>query len=433
MLSPENANMRSLLKKALSYASGDGSSALVNIVVFTILLRFLSPSDFGYLSVGQAVSTWVQPVLYMGANLVAVRLIAADPQHTPVIARRMIAVRFAAFVAVSACTVAVALHTSDRSLRSVLLAYSVLFFLYPAQPDFIAIGLHRSRVYTVSRWLASACFISLVLMLTRITIRAWMVPLAYAAGLSLSAAYGYAALWPALRISGEMVDIGVRVLFRGAIVVVAAQFLQMGQASLDVILLTMWKVPVVLIGDYNAMSRLTSAGCLPFVALIYALAPVYVKQLAGGDMARIKALELRFRMCLLAAGAAAAIVIAAIGPRVVELVGGRAMPTAHQLAPVFAVICLVVALHNSYTAILVYGGAAYLYLATYAAGAVSTLVAAVLLIPRFGTGGAALSQLAGLAVILAASYLFHRQFLRQLQTSQVVVNRQPETAMAPVP
>ena len=96
-------------------------------------------------------------------------------------------------------------------------------------------------------------------------------------------------------------------------------------------------------------------------------------------------------------------------------------------------ICLVVALHNSYSAILVYGGATYQYLATYAAGAVSTLVAAVLLIPRFGTEGAALSQLAGLAVILAASYLFHRRFLRQLQTSQVVANRQPEAAMAPVP
>ena len=83
------------------------------------------------------------------------------------------------------------------------------------------------------------------------------------------------------------------------------------------------------------MSRLTSAGCLPFVALIYALAPVYVKQLAGGNIARIKALESRFRMCLLATGAAAAIAIATIGPRVVELVSGLQCPQ-----PISSRLCL---------------------------------------------------------------------------------------------
>src|SRR4051794_22256115 len=74
----ENFNTRSLIRKGLSYAFGDGSSTLVNLIVFTLLLRYLSPPEFGYHSVGQALSSWVQPVLYMGANLVAVRLIAAS-------------------------------------------------------------------------------------------------------------------------------------------------------------------------------------------------------------------------------------------------------------------------------------------------------------------------------------------------------------------
>ena len=53
----ENANTRSLLQKGLSYAFGDGSSTVVNLVVFTLLLRYLSPAEFNYLSIEQTVSS----------------------------------------------------------------------------------------------------------------------------------------------------------------------------------------------------------------------------------------------------------------------------------------------------------------------------------------------------------------------------------------
>ena len=413
MTSSDKADAGLLLKKAVSYACGDGSSTLVNLVVFTVLLRFLSPSEFGYLSVGQALSVWVQPVLYMGANLVAVRAIAATPQHVAVIARRMVAVRFAAAAAVSACTVVIALHTSDRSLMAVLVAYAFLFLFYPLQPDFIAIGLHRARVYTVSRFVGSTCFLVLVLMLTRHSLRAWMVPLAYAVALLLSAVYGVTKLWPFLHDSGDGYNISSWAICRSALIVVAAQFLQMGQVSLDVILLKIWKLPLALIGDYSAIARLTSTACLPFVALIYALAPLYVNELNGGDMAKIRRLECRFRICLLAAGIVGATAIVTIGPASLQLISGRAMPTAQHLAPVFALTCLVIALHNSYTAILVYGGATHLYFATYAAGFIATLLAALMLIPRYGTLGAGVSELAGFTVILVVSCYLHSQVIQR--------------------
>ncbi len=409
----ENLNTRSLIQKGLSYASGDGFSTAVNLVIFTILLRYLSPAEFGYLAVGQAVSSWVQPVLYMGASLVAVRQIAAAPQHTWAISRRMIAMRFTAAIAVSSCTVAAALYTSDHSLRLVLFAYSFLFFFYPLQPDFIAIGLHRPRVYMVSRWIGSGCFLLGVLLLPKAALRAWMIPLVYAVGLLAGAVYGYLALWPALRVSTAKVEWGSGLLFRGAILVVTAQFLQMGQSSIDIILLTAWKVPVALIGDYNALGRVAQAGLLPLMGLIYSLAPMYVKQFATGDIAKIKELEGRFRMCLLLVGIAGAIVIVAIGPQLLELISGRPIQSARQLAPIFAVAYLLVALHNSYTGVLVYAGATHFYLATYALGTVTTLLAAVVLIPRYGTIGAGWSTVAGLAVILGSSYSFHRRLLRQ--------------------
>ncbi|MFL6354910.1 MAG: lipopolysaccharide biosynthesis protein [Bryobacteraceae bacterium] len=409
-------NIRSLIRKGLSYASGDGSSTVVNLLVFTLLLRYLSPADFGYLSIGQAVSSWVQPLLYMGASLVAVRLIAARPQDTSVIAQRMIALRIAAAIAVVSCTLLVALSSSDRSLRAVLLAYSVLFLFYPIQPDFIAIGLNRPRVYSISRWIGAACFLSGVLILTRISVRAWMIPLAYAISLIASAAYGYIALSSALRGSaGSATRLGFGLMFRGAIVVVAAQFFQMGQSAVDVILLTAWKIPVAAIGDYNAMARLTQAGVLPFVALIYSLAPTYVKQFAAGDSLKIRQLELRFRMCLLLVGVTGAVMIVAAGPKVLELLSGRKLVSAHRLAPIFALAYLLVALHNSYTAILVYAGATHLYLATYALGLAGTLLAAMVLIPRFGTVGSAWSEVAGFGIILISSYLFHARLLRHQQ------------------
>ena len=409
----DNTGTRSLIQNGLAYACGDGSSTVANLIVFTLLLRYLSALEFGYLSVGQAVSSWVQPILYMGASLVAVRLIAASPQNTSIIARRMIALRFVAAVAVSGCTLAAALHSSDRSLREVLLAYSLLFLCYPFQPDFVAVGLHRPRVYSISRWIGSISFIVAVLILTRISVRAWMIPVAYAASLLVSAAYGYVTLWPALRISGERMGPGFGSLFRGAMVVVTAQFLQMGQSSIDIILLTTWKVPITLIGDYNAVARLSTAAVLPFIALIYSLAPVYVKQFATGDLMKIKELEWRFRVCLLVVGSVGAIMIAAIGPRVLELVSGRHIATAHELAPIFAVGYFLIALHNSYTAILVYAGATDLYLATYAIGLIATLLTAVVMIPRFGTIGSAWSEVIGLAAILFASYLFHGRLLQR--------------------
>ena len=107
--------------------------------------------------------------------------------------------------------------------------------------------------------------------------------------------------------------------------------------------------------------------------------------------------------------------IVAIGPQVLEIVSGRRMTTAHQLAPIFAIGYLLAALHNSYTAVLVYAGASYLYLVTYALGFTGTLLTAIVLIPRFGTVGSAYSEVTGLAVILLASSLFHRRLLRQHQ------------------
>ena len=434
MIPSDSTNTRALLKKALSYACGDGVSTVANVVVFTMLLRFLTPSEFGYLSIGQAVSLWVQPVLYMGANLVAVRLIAAEPQHTSIIARRMMVVRFVAAAIASASTVAIALHSSDRSLTSVLLAYSFLFLLYPAQPDFIAIGLHRARVYAALRWVGSACFLLFVLMLTRIALQAWMVPLAYAAALSMSAAYGLTALWPVLRAapSGVGASISVRVLFRGAIAVVVAQFLQMGQGSLRCHPPQGVESSCGPIGDYGAMSRLTSTGCLPFLALILFLAPVYVNEFAEGDMKRVRELEWRFRMLLLGAGVVGALAIGTVGPELLQLVSGRPMPTAHHLAPVFALICLAIALHNSYTAILVYGGATHLYLATYAAGFVSTLISAVVLIPWYGSLGAALSELAGCVVILTVSCFLHARFVRQRHRAALGAQKRPQSNSLPL-
>jgi O-antigen/teichoic acid export membrane protein len=409
----DDLTTRSLIKKGLSYACGDGSSALANFIAFTLLLRYLSAAEFGYLSIGQAVSSWVQPLLYMGANLVAVRLIAADPEHTLIVAERTIALRLLVTLAVSSCTFVVALHSVDGSLRSVLLAYSLLFLFYPIQPDFIAIGMHRARVYSTARWIGSIFFILGVLVLTRIGIRAWMVPIAYAASLVMSAGYGYFALWPALRLCRERMSPNLGLLLRSAVFVVAAQFFQMGQFSVAVVLLKVLKVSVVLIGDYSALARLTQAAALPFVALIYSLAPVYVKQVARNDIGRIKELEARYRLCLLGVGATGAIVIATVGALVLELLSGRQIPTARHLAPIFAVSYLLLALHNSYTAILAYAGATYSYVAPYALGFITTLVTAIVLIPGFGTIGSAWSVAAGYGVIVLASYFFHRRLLRQ--------------------
>ena len=404
---------RSLIQKGVSYALGDGSTTVANLVIFTLLLRYLAPAEFGYLSVGQALSSWVQPVLYMGASFVAVRLIAANPPQTRVIAQRMIMLRLAAATVVSSCTAMAALHTSEPSLRAVLLAYSGLFLLYPVQPDFISIGLHRPGVYSFARWVGSGCFLAGVLVLTRISLRAWMVPLTYAASLFASAAYGYFALWPALRAHRERTDAGFGMLFQGAILVIAAQFLQMGQGSINVLSLSLWKIPAHLIGDYSAVARLTQAGSVPLIALIYSLAPVYVKQFATRDVASIKKLESRFRICLLLVGIVGAVMIASIGPQVLEFVSGRRMPTAYQLAPIFALGYFLVAMHNSYTAVLVYAGANHLYVAVYALGFLGTLLTAIVLIPKFGTIGSGWSEIAGLTIILIASCLFHRRLLRQ--------------------
>jgi O-antigen/teichoic acid export membrane protein len=351
----------------------------------------------------------------MGANFVAVRLIAASPQHTRMIARRMIALRLAAAIAVSSCTIASALHGSDRSLSTVLLAYSFLFLFYPVQPDFIAVGLGRARVYSISRWIGAASFLGGVLILRIIPLRAWMIPVVYAFSLLVSAIYGYIALWPALHHSGKKSQFGYRLLFRGAMVIVAAQFLQMGQSSINVLLLGISKIPVTLIGEYSAIARLTQAGVLPFIALIYSLAPMYVKQFADRDIVKIKALERRFRMCLLAVGIVGAITIVAIGPHILEVVSGHKMGSVHQLAPLFAIGYLLVALHNSYTAALVYAGATHFYLIVYALGFVGTVLSAMVLIPKFGTLGSGWSQVTGLAIILITSYLFHGRLLRQQQ------------------
>jgi O-antigen/teichoic acid export membrane protein len=333
----------------------------------------------------------------------------------------MVALRFAAAAIVSLGTVSAALVSSDRSLSAVLFAYAFLFFFYPIQPDFVAVGLHRPRIYSTARMLGSACFVVGLFALTRLHLRSWMVPLVYSTSLAVSAIYAYRSLWPALRGAREPMSLPTSVLFRGAIAVVAAQFLQMGQYFTDVIVLSFWKVvPIATIGEYSAVSRLVQTGALPLVALIYSLAPMYVREFEKGDMEEVKKLERRFRICLALVGVLGASVLITLGPWALEKVSGRAMPSAHRLVYIFAIAYFLVALHNSYTGILFYAGATHLYVATYGLGLLTTLVFTALLVPQFGFFGSAWAMVAGMAAILVSSFFFHRGILRTRVASQLV-------------
>jgi O-antigen/teichoic acid export membrane protein len=283
-------------------------------------------------------------------------------------------------------------------------SFSILYSRISLRSDFTGRGYIQSREFLAGLFL-----------LTRITLRAWMVPLTYCVALGASAASAYIALWPMLQAAREPMNVPMKELLREALAIIAAQFFQMGQYYTDVIVLTIWKVaPVAVIGEYSAVSRLMQTGALPLVALIYSLAPVYVREFATGNVASVRQLERRFRLCLGLVAIVGAVLIASFGSRVLELIGGRPMPTAHHLVYIFAIGYLFAALHNSYTAILVYAGATHFYVATYALGLLSTILASIILVPRFGPTGSAWSMVVGMATILVSGYCFHSHLIRTL-------------------
>jgi len=406
------ASTRETLARAATFLAGDSVAALANAATFAVLLRRMDPAAYGYFALSYSLSAWVLPLVQMGMTLSGARRIAERPEEAGAVARTVVNVRAAVGLA-AALAMAAAAWWTDPTLGRVLLAWGPAYVLTGLQLEFVCVGLEAPAVLARSRAIATLTYLVGALLFITRSQPPWIVPLLSASGLLLGALFQYRALRATLRAPGPR-SVPRWPLVRDGIATTSAQVVQMGYYNVDVPLLRFaFAADVRSIGEYAAATRLLQLAAMPMVALLYAVAPAYSRR-AGGAEGDFRARTRTFRVACLALGLAGAVGLAFVGPAFLETLGARPMPVAREVLGILGLAYFLVGLHSPFSAVLTYLGDAGSYLRVNLVAFLVTLALDLVLIPRWGFAGAAVSLAVGVASLLPTGW---RAYQRRVEAA----------------
>ena len=395
---------RRLVGESLAYATGDVLALLANLGIYILLLRRLSPADFGAYGTVAAVMSWLFPAAQAGLVVAGARILAGDPPGilgSLMRVRWMITGGLIGVLMIAACVV-----PADLSLT--LVAATAWLGVQSLHLEFIWIARRRSRQFAVFKVVASLASLGLIAWLLPARIDPWMVPLALAAGQALGVGLEWLAR-PVEVPSTQPPWSHARIL-RFVWPAIAGLTLQLGYLNIDVIVLAFLRSDLrVETGVYAAASKMLQLGTIPFVALQMAFAPRLAEALALGDRAGLAALLRRSRALGAGLGVIGAAAIVSALPMVMTWMAGRELPGIAGIRWWLAAGYALAGMHWVLTAGAFAAGAGRAFVIMHGIAFVTVAGVAGLLCPWWGAEGSAIALFGGHAVLVAASLILGRR------------------------
>lgn len=371
-----------------------GASAVVGSALALLasahLARALGVASFGQFNMARTVGEYLLLVISFGFTLAGTRAIIADPASRDVIVVRTTTVRLvlSLLTLAAVCIYCVWSRSPGASLIAIVAVSVVCSSLVM---DWVYSALGNMRLPSIARVLGRAAYAAVVVVLVRSatdqTIAAW--------ALVLEAALLAVVLIPGLRIrlSARIVKdalAGTQRMVRSSWRLGLAQAARQLKTNVDILLIAVLSTPLAL-GYYSAAYRLVLL--VNMLAVLYAtvLMPDIAHRYEGGGEWRRSA-TIGVRASIL--GSCVVIgVLAPVSPRLlVTLFGPEYRPAGAVMAVLMcaaAPLFLSAALGNIAVAI----GKPQVFARTAVAAAVLNLLTNLVLIPRFGITGAAITTL----------------------------------------
>jgi O-antigen/teichoic acid export membrane protein len=405
------------------YLSADGLTYLLGFVIYGWLIRILADRQYGQLSVATSIYQVLMVLGALGLDLVGPRLIAEAGGDPIRIVQRGQWIRLSMSLGVCAPATAVLAmiywHRGQGDVAAVIVAGFAMVLARTVDVSYLAVALGRPGALARTRTLGLGLYLALLLACQPIVVRAvWIIPVLNAMGMYVGrvlllrilhrhARAGLAA--PQRQImTSDIVYQGVKAS--------AGMLLLLAYQTLDVVLLAKY-VPAESVGQYAMVSRLYLFGTAVLACLLNTFLPELVAAANDGEL-----LAMRFRRFALAStglGVSGAAVFWIAGPWACETLGHRHLAIARQVAPLYALLFLVMAVCNPFLSLLPSLHRTGSYVGAIAGAATMLGCVDLFLIPRFGTTGAALGQLVAtsfLTILVATVYLSHVRSLHRINT-----------------
>jgi O-antigen/teichoic acid export membrane protein len=416
--------MPALWTRFLGYLSADGLTYLLGFAIYGWLIRILADAQYGQLSVATSIYQVLMMLGAWGLDLIGPRLIAeagGDPMR---IVQRSQSIRMSVTLGVCGPVTAVlgALywHRGQAEVAAIIVAGFAMVLARTVDVSYLAVALGMPGALARTRTLGLGLYLAALLLCEPAVVRrVWIVPLLNATGVYL----GRAQLLRILRRHAKtrrhaksMTPSAVSEIKRSHIAWQGAkassgQLLMLAFQTLDVVLLARY-VPAEAVGQYAMVSRLYLFGTAVLTCLLNTFLPELVA--AANDRALLPKRFRRFAFASAALGGLGAVVFWLAGPSVCEMLGRRHLAIIRQVAPVYAVVFLVMAVCNPFLSLLPSLHRAGAYVGGIAGTAALLGGMDILLVPRFGALGAAFGQLAATSFLALLAVTVYQRYVRNL-------------------
>jgi O-antigen/teichoic acid export membrane protein len=394
------------------YLSADGLNYALGFVIYGWLVRVLTNQQYGQLSVATSVYQALMMVAALGLDLTGPRLLALSGGDPMDFARKAQNLRLA--VAALVCGPLLlggalfAWHRGQPLLATVMLASFAMVLARALDLTYLAVALRLPAPLAKTRALGLLAYLLMLIVCTPLVRQhLWAVPLLNAVGVTL----GRLRLARLLRRQSPRSRHSLQVrsweIVSQGIKAGGGQLLLLVMQTGDVVLLVRY-VSADAVGQYAMISRLYLLGTAVLGAMLNTFLPEIVK--VSQHASKLHAQFRIFVFANLLLGVAGWAGFYALGARLSELLAHRALPAVHIIAPIFALVFLLMAVANPFLSMLPTLHRGTEYMTGIAAAVVLLLGLDLTLMPRYGVAGAAYAQAvvtAGLAIFSGVVYLRH--------------------------
>ena len=394
------------------YLSADGLNYALGFLIYGWLVRVLTNQQYGQLSVATSVYQALMMVAALGLDLTGPRLLAISGGDPMDFARKAQNIRLA--VAVLICGplqlggALIAWHRGQVLLATVILASFAMVLARALDLTYLAVALRLPAPLAKTRALGLLAYLLMLIVCTPLVSQhLWLVPLLNAAGVTLGRVRLARLLRRHSARSGHTLKIRSWEIVTQGIKAGGGQLLLLVMQTGDVVLLVRY-ASTDAVGQYAMISRLYLLGTAVLGAMLNTFLPEIVKVSQHASK-----LHAQFRIFLFAnllLGVVGWACFYGLGARLSELLAHRALPTVHAIAPIFAVVFLLMAVANPFLSMLPSLHRGTEYMTGIASGVVLLLGLDLALMPRYGAAGAAYAQAvvtACLAIFSGVVYLRH--------------------------
>ena len=406
------ADVPALGARFLGYLSADGLNYALGFVIYGWLVRILTNQQYGQLSVATSVYQALMMVAALGLDLTGPRLLAISGGDPMEFARQAQHIRLT--VAALVCGpllfsgALIAWHRGQTPLAMIILASFAMVLARALDLTYLAVALRLPAPLAKTRALGLLAYLVMLIICTPLVRQhLWLVPLLNAVGVTL----GRVRLGRLLRThtsrSHHAMTIRSWEIVTQGIKAGGGQLLLLILQTGDVVLLVRY-VSTDTVGQYAMISRLYLLGTAVLGAMLNTFLPEIVK--VSQHASRLHEQFRIFLFANLVLGVVGWACFYGLGARLSELLAHRPLPTVHAIAPIFALVFLLMAIANPFLSMLPTLHRGTEYIAGIASALVLLLGLDLALMPRLGVLGAAYAQAAVtacLAVFSCAVYLRH--------------------------